>query len=357
MKALQIFLINLLFFLIVGTISAQGVKKVVIDPGHGGKDPGAVSASGYYEKTVALNVSLMLGDYIESNFPDVEVIYTRNTDVFIELYERANIANRNEADLFISIHANAAANKGAYGAETFVLGLHKSDANLEVAKRENSVIEMEDNTEDHYQFDINSPEGHIMLSLLQDASLNQSIELAHLVQTQFTERVGRKDRGVKQAGFAVLYKTTMPSILVELGFLSNVDEEEFLKSDLGQDYLASALFRAFRDYKENIDALWVENNDVNSQEEEVEELTYRIQVFASKFRASDKSQIFTDFNDVFIEDNGAGVFRHMVNEYASYEDASKDILDVVKKGYEGAYIVSYLGDERKEVFDAAASVE
>lgn len=343
--------------------NAQGLTKVVIDAGHGGKDPGAVSANGYYEKTVALNVSLMLGEYIEENFPEVEVIYTRDTDVFIELYERANIANRNEADLFISIHANAAKNTAAYGSETFVLGLHKSAANMEVAKRENSVIEMEDNTEDHYEVDLNTPEGHIMLSLIQDAYLDQSISLANMVQYQFTERVKRKDRGVKQAGFAVLYKTTMPSILVELGFLSNPDEEEFLKSDLGQDYMASAIYRAFRDYKDDIDALWVGNKENNKPVEVVEApavedgLIYRVQVYASKYKAKEGAKIYQDFDEVYIEDNGAGVYRHMAHEFPTYEKASQEMLNVVKLGYQGAYIVSYKDGERKEVFDAAASID
>ena len=357
MKLYRILLLSLLCLSVGNTVFSQSVRKVVIDAGHGGKDPGAIGATGLYEKNVALSVTLLVGSYIEQLLPEVEVIYTRDTDVFLELHERSSIANNNNADLFISIHANSAANTSAFGSETFVLGLHKSESNLEVAKRENGVIALEDNTEEHYNFDPYSAEGHIMHSIMQAGNLEQSIHLASNVQDQFTNRVMRKDRGVKQAGFYVLYKTTMPSILIELGFLSNGPEESYLRSDLGKEYMASAIYRAFRDYKEVMDAMWAENeankiqNIVIEEEPEEEGMEYRIQVYASKYQANKNSKVFIDFDKVVIEDNGNGVFRHMVNSYPSYESASLELIEVVKLGYKGAYVVSYKDNERAQVYD------
>ncbi len=232
------------------------LKRVVIDAGHGGKDPGCLGKI-ISEKEVALNVAKKLGNYINQYLPDVEVIYTRDKDYFVELNQRAKIANDANADLFISIHANAQPKGGSvYGTETFVMGLHKTDANLEVAKRENSVIEFEDNYATQYDgFDPKDPSSYIALSLFQNANIELSSYFASKVENQFENRVGRHSRGVKQAGFLVLYKTTMPSVLIETGFLTNSKEERFLASDQGQDYMASAIFRAFRDYKQEVDAM------------------------------------------------------------------------------------------------------
>jgi N-acetylmuramoyl-L-alanine amidase len=225
-----------------------GIKKVVIDAGHGGHDPGCLGAKSK-EKEVALGVSLKLGKYIEDNLKDVEVIYTRKTDKFVELHERASIANKNKADLFICIHCNSGAST-AYGAETYVMGLHRTKENLAVAKRENSAILMEKNYEKEYGgFDPNSDEANIMFALYQSAFLDHSLSFAAKVQKQFKEKVGRHDRGVKQAGFLVLYMTTMPSVLIETGFLTNRNDENFLASAEGQDLMAKAIFNAFKEYK------------------------------------------------------------------------------------------------------------
>ena len=247
--------ILILAFLLPCTLIAQRGEKittVVIDPGHGGKDTGALGSISK-EKDLNLTVALLTGDYIKKNLPDVKVIYTRERDVFVPLGDRADIANRHNADVFISIHCNSASGKNgaaAMGAETFVLGEHKNAANLEVAKKENSAILLEDDANTRYDnFDLDSPEAYIALSLFQKEYLNQSLSLAAKVQDQFTNRVGRKDRGVQQAGFLVLWKTAMPSILIELGFISNPTEERFLASEDGQTYMASAIFRAFRDFK------------------------------------------------------------------------------------------------------------
>ena len=230
------------------------IRRVVLDAGHGGKDPGAVGAI-TTEKKVALSVVLKVGAYIKQYLPDVEVIYTRDNDVFVPLAERAAIANRHKADLFISGHCNAAENKAAYGTETWVMGMHKSEDNLEVAKRENSVILLEDDYQETYDYDPNNPLSHILFSLYQNAHLEQSLTMADFVQEQFRDRVQRRDRGVHQAGFMVLYRTSMPSVLVELGFLSNAQEEQFLAGEQGQDLLASAIFRAFRDYKNQMESV------------------------------------------------------------------------------------------------------
>jgi N-acetylmuramoyl-L-alanine amidase len=227
---------------------------VVIDPGHGGRDPGTHGAR-VKEKDINLAVALKTGKYISEYLKDVKVIYTRDDDTFPELDERADVANRHKADIFISIHSNWWSDKRVAGSETYVLGQTMDEANLRVAMKENSVITLEENYETKYEgYDPNSVESFIIFSLMQNTYLKQSTEFASLLQQQFRERVGRKDRGVRQAGFLVLWRTTMPSVLVELGYLSNAEEEKFLISEQGQDYLASAIFRAFRDYKQSIDS-------------------------------------------------------------------------------------------------------
>ncbi|PLX10294.1 MAG: N-acetylmuramoyl-L-alanine amidase [Marinilabiliales bacterium] len=229
------------------------MKTVVIDAGHGGKDPGAVCKKGY-EKDIALNIALKLGHYIDSLIDGVKVIYTRDKDEFIELHKRAKIANDAKADLFISIHINANRSSKPIGTETYVMGIHRTKENLAVAQLENSVILKEDNYEAQYDgFDPNSTEGYIIFSLMQNLYLEQSLSFAANVQKQFETRAMRINRGVKQAGFLVLWKTTMPSVLIETGFLSNPDEAAYLLSVSGQDYLASAIFRAFRDYKNDLE--------------------------------------------------------------------------------------------------------
>jgi N-acetylmuramoyl-L-alanine amidase len=197
-----------LLFLLLSIMSVSGygggsfaIKTVVIDAGHGGKDPGAIGPGKTNEKDVALAVALKLGDYIQKNFPDVNVIYTRKTDVFIELHERADLANKNKADLFIAIHCNSNNSPAIYGTSTYVLGLHRTEANLEVAKRENSVILLEDDRDKNYEFDPNTPEGHIIMSMKQNAFLDQSIDIASKIEGEYESTAKRKSLGVKQAGF------------------------------------------------------------------------------------------------------------------------------------------------------------
>jgi len=232
----------------------DALRTVVIDAGHGGHDPGAIGKGGTREKNVVLAIALQVARSIKATHPEMRVILTRKTDVFVELHERSAIANRNKADLFISIHANALRRRDYYGTETYTMGLHKSEQNLEVAKRENAVILQEKDYEKTYKgFDPNSPLAHIMLANFQSAFLASSLNFAAKVEKQFTN-ADRVSRGVKQAGFIVLWDTSMPSVLVETGYLSNASEERFLRSDEGQETLAKAIFKAFEQYKDERDA-------------------------------------------------------------------------------------------------------
>ncbi len=231
------------------------IRKIVIDAGHGGKDPGT-SGEYSHEKDIALNIALETGKIIKEYIPDVEIIYTRKDDSFPTLMDRADIANNNHADLFISIHCNSAPwSNTVHGTETYVMGVQNSGRNFEVAKRENSVILLEENYEENYQgFDPNSPESYILFSLTQNAFQERSIALASKVESQFKNRVGRKSRGVKQSSLYLLWSTGMPSVLIETGFLSNSKEERDLNDKLQQTYIASGIFRAFRDYKNELES-------------------------------------------------------------------------------------------------------
>lgn len=246
---LYINLVVALFFVLPVLQAKEKTFTVVIDAGHGGKDPGARGSS-INEKAINLAVALKLGSLISEKHNDVKVIYTRKTDVFIELDERANIANRNKADLFISIHTNAVKRGSAVsGTETYTLGLARTDENLEVAMRENSAILLEDNYLQKYEgFDPTSSESYIIFEFMQNKHMEQSISLASEVQKCFTS-AKRNNRGVRQAGFLVLRKTSMPSILVELGYISNPAEERFMKTKEGQNKLATAIYNAFTKYK------------------------------------------------------------------------------------------------------------
>ena len=226
---------------------------LVIDAGHGGKDAGALGKTSK-EKNINLAVALALGSLIEKNCPDVKVVYTRKTDTFVELHERAAIANREKADLFISIHANstAAGKKGTsiHGTETYTLGMHRAAENLEVAKRENTVITLESGYEQKYEgFDPKSSESYIIFELMQDQNMASSVSFAKQIQKQFSSYGGRTDRGVHQAGLLVLAQTSMPAVLVELGYINNSAEETYMNSSSGTATLAQSIYRAFKEYK------------------------------------------------------------------------------------------------------------
>jgi N-acetylmuramoyl-L-alanine amidase len=229
-------------------IVSKKLRKVVIDPGHGGKDPGAVGSFSK-EKDIVLAVSLKLAELIQEKHPDVKVIMTREDDRFIELYQRASIANKAKADLFISVHANSNKKKDPSGVEFYVLGLHKSEENLEVAKKENAVVNLEGNVTENYGFDPNSAEGNIIMTMKQSLFLDNSIHFAKKIENEFKNDDNQSIRGTKQAGFLVLYQTAMPSCLLEIGFISNAEEEEYMNTILGQVNIATKIANAFTEYK------------------------------------------------------------------------------------------------------------
>ena len=282
---MRYFFILFLFFSTKGVNAASSVvkpiRKIVIDAGHGGKDNGC-SGSFSKEKDVVLKIAKELGVLIKENIDSVEVVYTRTEDVFVELYKRAEIANQTKADLFICLHANANDNKTVYGTETYVMGLHKTVEGLNVQKRENQAILLETDYESVYKdFDPNSPESHIIFSMYQEQFLTQSIHFATKVEQQFKERAKRKSRGVRQAGFIVLYKTSMPSALIETGFLTNTSEEKFLTSKDGTSIVASAIYRATKEYVKESNKSYqeaIEKQKSLREAEEKERKKYRIQI-------------------------------------------------------------------------------
>ncbi len=356
--------IALLFSNTVYSQTGLGIKTVVIDAGHGGKDPGAVAKTKLQEKDVVLDVSLQLGKLISARFPKVKVVYTRSTDVFVGLSKRAKIANDAGADLFISIHSNAAGNTSAQGFESFVLGLHKSEAALEVAKWENSSILMEEDHEQKYEsFDPNDPDAYIALSLRQNAFLDQSLKLAHLFQENCVGDLKRPDRGVKQAGFLVLYKTTMPSVLVELGFLSNIEEEKFLASKKGRSSMAKELFDAFEAYKEQNDkvdgtltsdsegavkAVSTRNNDQVDVPVGNQSIVFSVQIATSKIKLELKSFNFKGMKDVDRMESG-NKYKYLVGKYSSIEEAKSRQTEVRMIGYESAFVIAFQNGKRVDL--------
>ncbi len=360
------------------------VNTVVIDPGHGGREPGAVGRRSI-EKDIALAISLKLGEYIKENIKDVQVIYTRETDVFVPLHERARIANENKADLFISIHANSAASRIAEGTETFVMGLHRSQANLEVARRENKSILYEDDYLETYDgFDPNSPEANIIFALYQNAYLEQSLQMASLIQREFRDRARRIDRGVKQAGFLVLYNVTMPGVLVETGFISNAREEAYLMSETGQALLASAIFRAFRQYKEEQDALAAARNEyhrpqahiettaredfssttenqtetmqsdlngINGNETATPEVSFRVQFATSAEQRPIDDPAFLGLSGVSFYFH-EGLYKYTVGHESTLEGAALIQQEVQKAGFKDAFVVAFKNNERISAAEA-----
>jgi N-acetylmuramoyl-L-alanine amidase len=369
--------------ILVFSQQAYKLKTVVIDAGHGGKDPGAVGSMSK-EKDIVLAIALKTGAYIKQHFPDVTVIYTRETDVFVELHKRAEIANKNNADLFISIHANANKNKSAYGTDSWVMGLHRTKENLEVAKLENKVISIEDNYETRYQgMSAEDTDAIIIHTMMQSANLELSATFATYVQTQFRERVGRKDRGVHSAPFLVLWRTTMPSVLIETGFISNLEEEKYLNSEEGQTYLASAIFRAFRDYKNilekktnfGVDTTAISRPSlptvvapsppppqpqpqsqlqqtpvVNQISETKSDIYFSIQLASSQTLLQTNPENFLGLKNVFIlhENNWN---RYLVGKETTYQGI-RNQLDAVKEKYPSAFIVAVQNNTRINLQDA-----
>jgi N-acetylmuramoyl-L-alanine amidase len=355
---INIYVLFLMLFLIIPSIlkaSAPAFKKegkwiIVIDPGHGGRDwgaPGVISK----EKDINLAISRRTGDYIEQNFKNAKVIYTRDDDSTVDLIERPKIANRNNADLFISIHTNSTkVSKNVIGAETYIMGLASNQENLEVAMKENEVILMEDDYSTKYQgFDPKSPESYIIFTLTQNVYQKQSTDLAWKIQTQFTERVNRLDRGVKQAGFWVLFNTSMPSVLVETGFISNPGEEKYLNSTTGQDYLASAIYRACRDYMNEIDrrsnisaAREPEQQNVNNQVDEVKnntgEIVFMVQINTTGTRVEIKPENFKGLPDI-IEINADDRYKYATGKFSEFSEAVR-YRKKIESVYPDAFIIA-----------------
>ncbi|MGB0178754.1 MAG: N-acetylmuramoyl-L-alanine amidase family protein [Flavobacteriales bacterium] len=342
---------------------APPVLTLVLDAGHGGKDPGNLGTGRYTttEKDITLDVTLQLGAYIEDNLPDVKVIYTRKDDSFPALRERVRIANEAQADLFVSIHCDAFDNAGARGSSTYVMGMHKSEESLRVAMRENASMFKEEGYERNYDgFDPNDPDTYIALSLRQNVNLDASLTLGAAIQQQFKERVGRRDRGVKQAGFYVISYTTMPSTLVELGFLTNPEEEDFLQSENGKAYMASAIYRAFRDtYLASRSDLEPDNpaategqaaDTGNSEHEPLEtapntgsEVWFGVQILTAE------SALPPDSPDLRGHSEAKPYIRHGLYKYVTGHHAHPDQAHEAKKalraeGFDGAFVVAFEGE-------------
>jgi N-acetylmuramoyl-L-alanine amidase len=321
--------------------------KVVIDAGHGGKDAGAIgSVLKVKEKDINLEVALELGRLIAKE-KDVEVIYTRKTDVFVPLDERPRIANKAKADLFISIHANAAANKSAFGTETYVVGASGSKANMEVAMRENAVILYEEDYKTRYEgFDPNSSESYIMFEFMQFAFMDQSLNLAVCVQEQFTQSCKRSDRGVKQAGFWVLKQSSMPSILVELGYLSNKEEEKYLSRSKSREALAEAIYQAFLTYKGNYEkknstVFEIQDNQQTTpvQKANTEGIVYQVQFCSSSKSLPLDSKNFKKCVPAkeYFEN---GLYKYTFGDETNYTAIQK-VKNEVQKDFKDAFIVVF----------------
>jgi N-acetylmuramoyl-L-alanine amidase len=334
------------------------LNTVVIDPGHGGEDPGA-SGLKSKEKDIVLAVALDLGKLISENKKEVKVIFTRNEDKFIPLHERAEIANKNNADLFISLHANANTNHYIFGAETYAMGLYTNEKNLEVAKKENAVITFEKDYTSHYEgYDPNSAESFIIFTLIQNTYLSQSLEFAGIVQNCFEKVADRYNRGVKQAGFLVLWRTTMPSILVEIGYISNPKEEQYMNTPEGQMKIAQAIYNAFLDYKEHIESkssfltqnLITEdstdkNNKVDSTFNSADDtILFKVQILSSTKKVPLNSSTFKKCKEIkgyirIDEVNANNSYKYLIGSSGKYDEII-DFSKTVRKYYPNAFIVA-----------------
>ena len=374
-----------------GAQNSIKIKTVVLDAGHGGKDTGAISKNGAIkEKDITLSVALKLGKMINSNYPDVKVVYTRKRDEYIELSKRAEIANRNKADLFISIHVNSQKGTTATGTETFVMGTHKSSSNFEICKLENSVIVLEEDYQSKYEgFDPNSPESYIIFSLLQNTHLEQSLKFAALIQDNFKLGPIKVNRGVKQGGLLVLWKTTMPAVLTEIGFISNPAESNQLRRDAVQSQIAARIFNAFAKYKTDYEGgapKLIPDNEMPSQSAEQQEAAvesaeqqeatvasaerqeatvaesavqdeqpeakrqpaakgqpaasgkaYRIQILSvTKVLPAEAPDLKGRRDAYYIYANKA--YKYCIGEYATREEAAAD-LPKIRKQFSGAFII------------------
>ena len=422
-KVFSIALVSITALLLLSfSVSEQEVKSddpfiVVLDAGHGGHDPGNLG-NGYLEKKIALNIVLKVGEILSKN-KDIKVIYTRKDDTFIDLYVRGEVANKANADLFVSVHCDSHTSD-AHGAGTFVLGLHANKQNFEIAKKENSVIYLEDNYENRYaDYDINSPESVIGLTIMQEEFLDQSVALATMIQDNFSNKLKRTDRKVKQAGFIVLHQTFMPSVLVETGFLTNKDEGAYLNSTKGQNDMGDAIAKAILHYKEGVKptiknvetnvakpkAPTVKEEIVEKEEEKKEMITEAVEekvaevkkpevtntppkveeakevvevpavkvkeaidanevaksiVFKIQLMASSKNVALNPSNfkglSNLSQEPYKNLYRYMYGETRSFREAKMMQTQAKEKGYSSAYIVAYKLGERIPIQEAIDEV-
>ena len=349
--------ILLCFFGLISLAQSKNNTKpfiVVLDAGHGGKDPGRPTSFGYKEKDIALDIVLRVGKQLE-NIDDIEVIYTRKKDVFLELRQRAAIANKADADLFISVHCNAH-NTQAYGTETYVLGLHRNESNFRVAQQENEVIFMEDDYEQNYEgFDPSSPESFIGLTLLQEDYLDQSILLARTIQNNFSQKLKRRDRGVKQAGFWVLHNTYMPSVLVETGFITNRKEGDYLNSERGKQEISKSILDAVLDYKSSLNPeISTENLSVEDTKN-IAQIIFKVQIAASSNKVAPKSYNFKGLSPIS-RTKLTSVYRYFYGETTDYNKAKELKNEAIGVGYTSAFVVAYKNNTRISLKEALKTI-
>jgi N-acetylmuramoyl-L-alanine amidase len=351
--------------------AGRKVRVVVLNAGHGGTDPGCHGVK-HLEKEVALSITLKVGKYIEENLKDVKVVYTRKNDMFVPLGEIASHANKNNADLFVCIHCNAAVNKQVYGSETYVMGLHKTKGNLDVAKRENAAILYEEDYKRKYEgFDPNSDEANIIFNMYQNAFLEQSLSYASKVQAEFKKNKNLTDKGVKQAGFLVLWKTSMPSVLIETGFLTNAEEEKYLGSQIGQDQIAFAIYKAFKNYKAEVEEYDAgPENEVRPRitEEQVEvfdqhitqptndsiklktlqieqNIVFKIQIANSSKKIPLNSTKFVAAKGVEeIEEDKT--FKYLTGNFKTIDEAFAEQRRLRKEGFKDAFTVAFVNGKK-----------
>ena len=353
----------------------NGKFTVVIDPGHGGRDPGALGRRGK-EKNINLNVALKLGKLIQNNCKDVNVVYTRQKDVFVPLDRRAQIANNAKADLFISIHTNSVARgRTVRGTETYTLGLHRTDDNLEVAKKENGVILIESDYQQRYAgFNPNSAESYIIFEFLQDKNMENSVQLATLIQKQFKSTAKRIDKGVHQAGFLVLRETTMPGVLVELGYISTPDEERYLLTEAGTDALALSIYRAFANYKQHnaaspdkplgtfvgtqakptpkpkAEASSTPRKEAPKRETESDKPIFKIQILTSDKKLASKNKQFKGLSPVgYYQEKG--IYKYTYGESTDYNKVLRTKRQIASK-FKGAFIIAFKNGKKVNVNEA-----
>lgn len=349
-----------LFLIYSSDIQSQNlVDRIVIDAGHGGKDPGA-SGKHSREKDIALAIALKTGQLVERNLKDVNVIYTRKTDVFIPLNTRAKIANNSKADLFISIHCNSNTSSQPKGSETYVMGMHKSEDNLKVAMLENSAILLEDDYKTNYEgFDPSSTENHIIFNFFQNSFQTQNLEMATTIQKEFKLNTAVRDRGVNSAGFWVLYKTAMPGVLIELGFLSNPVDEAYLLSGKGQNQMANAIFNAIKAFKENHDAqelkkLGFQPSQIQKtriDDNVAEKVSYRVQFLSLSENKKLTAKKFTGIPNIktyFYK----GLYRYTSGDTSDFTEAVYLQNKIRKAGFKDAFIVAIYKGERISITEA-----